>query len=140
MLTPNLQPTLFTTNKVDALDLANTTESIAKLWFNENYLSFDISLVSELQNSEILELTFISKLFKSTLDLETINKLLVKLPKPYAFDYQHVFFNVFSNNWEYLPEEKNEDEIVESYLDNLTVEDDKEEIETIIQNLQDRLK
>jgi hypothetical protein len=33
MLTPNLQTTLFTTPKQEALMLANTSEAIASLWF-----------------------------------------------------------------------------------------------------------
>jgi len=140
MITPNLQPTLFSSSKDEAIISANTTESLANLWFKQNYLSFDISKIHELQHSEVLELRFLSQLFKSNLDLETINKLLDKLAKPYAYDYRKVYFNVFSNDWEYLPEEINEEDIAENYLDNLSAEDEREKIEDIIKNLQERLK
>ena len=140
MITPNLQTTLFSSTKEEALNLAKTTESLANLWFNQNYLSFDILKIHELQNSEVLELTFLSQLFKSNLDLETINKLLEKLAKPYAHDYRKVYFNIFANDWLYLPEEIDEEEVVENYLENLNAEDDREKIEGIIKDLKELLK
>lgn len=140
MITPNVQETLFPTSKEEALIQANTSESLANLWFNQNYLSFDISETHELQNSEVLELMFLSQLFKSNLDLETINKLLEKLAKPYSHDYRQVYFNVFANDWLYLPEEIDEEEVVENYLENLNAEDDREKIEDIINYLQELLK
>jgi len=136
MLTPNLQPTLFTTPKQEALQKANTSESIATLWFQQQYLSFDISKVHELQYPEELELTFVSKLFQSTLGIEVINQLLKTLPKPYAYEYHRVFYNVFSGEWESLPVEIDEDEIIEHYFDSLDPEDDRETIEGIITKLQ----
>jgi hypothetical protein len=140
MITPNLQQTLFMTGKEEALVVANTTVALANLWFKQNYLSFDISKITELKNSEVLELRFLAHLFKSNLDLETINKLLDKLAKPYAYDYREVYFNVFSNTWQYLPVEIDEEVLVETYLENLNTEDDREKIEEIIKNLQALLK
>jgi hypothetical protein len=140
MITPNLQQTLFMTGKEEALDVANTTEALANLWFKQNYLSFDISKINELQHSEVLELRFLAQLFKSNLDLETINKLLDKLAKPYAYDYREVYFNVFSNTWQYLPVEIDEEVLVENYLEKLNAEEDREKIEEIIKNLQELLK
>jgi hypothetical protein len=136
MLTPNLQPTLFTTPKQEALTLANTSESLATLWFQKNYLSFDISKVSELQNYEVLELTFVSKLFQSSLGIEVINQLLETLPKPYAYEYYRVFYNIFTGEWESLLVEIDEDEIIENYFDSLDPEDDRERIEGFITKLQ----
>ena len=136
MLTLNLQPTLFTTPKQEAQLKANTSESIATLWFQQNYLSFDISKVGELQHHEVLELTFVSKLFQSTLGIDVINQLLETLPKPYAYEYHRVFYNVFSGEWESLPVEIHEDEVIENYFDSLDPEDDRETIESIITKLQ----
>jgi hypothetical protein len=136
MLTPNLQPTLFTTSKQEALRLANTSESIATLWFQQNYLSFDISKVNELQYHEVLELTFVSKLFQSTLGIEVINQLLETLPKPYSYHYENVFYNVFTGEWESFPVDIHEDEVIENYFDSLDPEDDRETIEGIITKLQ----
>jgi len=73
------------------------------------------------------------------LELESINKLLLKLPKPYSYDFNHVFYNFFSNSWEYLPEEIDEEDIIERYLENLNAEDDREKIEGIIKSLQEIL-
>ena len=140
MLTPDLQPTLFTTSKQEALTLANISESIATLWFQQQYVSFDISKVSELQHHEVLELTFVSKLFQSTLGIDVINQLLETLPKPYAYEYHRVFYNVFSGEWESLPVEIDEDEIIEHYFESLDPEDDRETIEGIITKLQGLLE
>lgn len=139
MVYPDLQPTLFSTSKEEALDLAKTSVSHAKLWYNQNYLSFDISKINELQHYELLELRFISELFKSELELEIIDKLLVKLSKPYAYNYNTIYFNIFSNSWEYFPNNIEEEEIVESYLENLDAEYDREKIEEFINNLQEKL-
>ena len=136
MLTPNLQPTLFTTPIQEALLKANTSESIATLWFQQNYLSFDISKVNELQHHEVLELTFVSKLFQSKLGIDVINQLLETLPKPYAYEYHRVFYNIFSGEWESLPVEIDEDEVIENYFRNLDPEDDRETIVSIITRLQ----
>jgi len=140
MVYPNLQPTLFSTSKEEALDLAKTSVSHAKLWYNQNYLSFDISIINELQHHELLELVFISELFKSELELEIINHLLLKLPKPFAYDYNTIYFNIFTNSWEYFPNNIEEEEIVERYVENLDAEDDREKIEELINNLQEKLK
>lgn len=140
MVYPNLQPTLFSTSKEEALDLAKTSVSHAKLWYNQKYLSFDISKVIELHHHELLELVFISELFKSELELEIINQLLLKLPKPFAYDYNTIYFNIFTNSWEYFPNNIEEEEIVERYVENLDAEDDREKIEELINNLQEKLK
>jgi len=103
-------------------------------------LSFDISKVNELQHYELLELVFISELFKSELELEIINHLLLKLPKPFAYDSNTIYFNIFTNSWEYFPNNIEEEEIVERYVENLDAEDDREKIEELINNLQEKLK
>jgi hypothetical protein len=105
MITPNLQSSLFLTSKEEALSMANTTESLAGLWYNQNYLSFDIATVNELQQSQVMELCFIAQLFKSALNIDTINQLLISLPKPYAYDHNLVYFDVFANTWKMLPQE-----------------------------------
>jgi hypothetical protein len=104
------------------------------------YVSFDISKVSELQHHEVLELTFVSKLFQSKLGIDVINQLLETIPKPYAYEYHHVFYNVFSGEWESLPVEIDEDEIIEHYFESLDPEDDRETIEGIITKLQGLLE
>jgi hypothetical protein len=103
-------------------------------------LSYDISKVNELQYFELQELLFVSQLFKSELELEVIQKLLLKLPKPYSYDYNTIYFNIFLNSWEYLPKEIDEEEIIENYIDNLTAEDDEEKIKEMINTLQELLR
>jgi hypothetical protein len=47
-----------------------------------------------------------------------------------------VFYNVFSGEWESLPVEIDEDEIIENYFEDLDPELDRETIEGIITKLQ----
>ncbi len=140
MITPNLQSSLFLTSKEEALSMANTTESLAGLWFNQNYLSFDIATVKELQQSQVLELCFVARLFKSALSIDTINHLLISLPKPYAYDHNLVYFDVFANTWNMLPQELEEESVVENYLETLVDEENKEKLKNLIARLQDLLQ
>ena len=45
-------------------------------------------------------------------------KLLLKLPKPYSYNFNQVFYNAFSNSWEYLPKDIDEEEIVDADIVN----------------------
>lgn len=145
MIQPNLQQTLFSTYKNEALIIANTTEAIATQWYNQKYLSFDIAHTDELQNSQVLELRFISKLFSSIFSLEAIEIMLSKLHKPYSYEYSDIYFDVFSGEWKNLSEEIGEEDEVDEvdvcnkYLQNLDPESDREEIERIIEELQAKL-
>ena len=47
-----------------------------------------------------------------------------------------VFYNVFSGEWESLPVEIDEDEVIENYFEDLDPELDRETIESIITKLQ----
>jgi hypothetical protein len=140
MITPNLQSSLFLTSKEEALSIANTTEYLAGQWLNQNYLSFDIATVKELQKSQVLELCFVARLFKSALSIDTINQLLISLPKPYAYDHNLVYFDVFANTWKMLPQELEEESVVENYLETLVDEENKEKLKNLIARLQDLLQ
>jgi hypothetical protein len=136
MITPNLQSSLFLTSKEEALSMANTTESMAGLWFNQHYLSFDIGTVNELQQSQVLELCFVARLFKSALSIDTINQLLISLPKPYAYDHNLIYFDVFANAWKMLPQELEEETVVENYLETIEEEENQEKLKNLIARLQ----
>ena len=51
-----------------------------------------------------------------------------------------MFYNVFSGEWELLPVEIHEDEVIEHYFESLDPEDDRETIEGIIRKLQGLLE
>jgi len=74
------------------------------------------------------------------LGIDVINQLLETLPKPYAYEYHRIFYNVFSGEWKSLPVEIDEDEVIENYFQSLDPEDDRETIEGIITKLQALLK
>jgi hypothetical protein len=84
MIHPNLQETLFTTPKAEAIEYSGVKELIISQWYDLNYLSFDILKVNELTEPQFIELTFISKLMSNIDSKSMLNYLLSKLQKPYA--------------------------------------------------------
>ena len=70
-------------------------------------------------------------------DLTIVLKIrLYTKPQTANYNQWSVFYNVFSGEWESLPVEIDEDEIIENYFDSLDPEDDRETIESIITKLQ----
>ena len=57
-------------------------------------------------------------------------------PQTAKYNQWSVYFNDLSSEWESLPVEIDEDEVVENYFQNLDPEDDRETIEGIITKLQ----
>ena len=138
MIYQNNQNSLFTTKKTEAYIVANTTEAITSQWFKLGYLSFDIANITELQDPQLNELTFVSKLFSSSLSLDTINELILKLEKPYTYQYPNIYYDVFENEWKYLPEPINEQNITEEYINSLDG-NDTDEINSLIDMLSEKL-
>lgn len=74
------------------------------VWFQSGYLSFDPNKKNEFTEIEFQEFRFIATLFKSGLSLNSIDRLLEGLKKPYAYDISKIYFNWLRREWEYLPD------------------------------------
>ena len=140
MIHPNFQETLFSTPKLEAIKYSGVKELIISQWFDLNYLSFDISKINELSEPQFIELMFISKLMSNIDSKSMLNYLLSKLQKPYAYRFDKVFFNVFTNEWEYT--EKNiadfsDEELIDIVIENAN--DDKELLELYIQQIEEKI-
>ena len=140
MIHPNTQATLFPTTIAEALQIAKTTMSIASQWYENNYVSFNIEEKKELQHSEVLELVFLSKLFNSALSKSYIDFLLSKLQKPYAYNPELVYYNVFDNEWNYKPEIIDEKTTTLKFIESLDIEKDKELISELRLLLKEKTK
>ena len=81
MIHPNFQETLFSTSKLEAIKYSGVKELIISQWFDLNYLSFDISKINELSETQFIELMFISKLMSNIDSKSMLNYLLSKLQK-----------------------------------------------------------
>ena len=137
MIHPNLQETLFNTPKLEAIEYSGVKELIISQWFDLNYLSFDISKVNELTEPQFIELMFISKLMSNIDNKSMIVYLLSKLEKPYSYRYDKVYFNVFTDEWEYTDkkiEDFTDEELMDIVIENAN--DDKELLEVYIIQLQ----
>jgi hypothetical protein len=139
MIHPNLQETLFNTPKSEAIEYSGVKELIISQWYDLNYLSFDILKVNELTEPQFIELTFISKLMSNIESKSMLNYLLSKLQKPYAYRFDKVFFNVFTNEWEYRDkkiEDFSDEELIDIVIENAN--DDKELLESYIQQVEEK--
>ena len=140
MIHPNFQETLFSTSKLEAIKYSGVKELIISQWFDLNYLSFDISKINELSETQFIELMFISKLMSNIDSKSMLNYLLSKLQKPYSYRYDKVYFNVFTNEWEYT--EKNIADFSDEELMDIVIEnanEDKELLESYIQQIEEKI-
>jgi hypothetical protein len=139
MIYPNFQETLFTTPKLEAINYSGVKELIISQWYDLNYLSFDILQVNELTDPQFVELMFISKLMSNIESKSMLNYLLSKLQKPYTYRFDKVFFNVFTNEWEYRDkkiEDFSDEELIDIVIENAN--DDKELLESYIQQVEEK--
>lgn len=138
MICPDIQRTLFPNPKKEVLKETKTSKAIFSQWFKQGLLSFDFSEVTELDEPQRLECIFLAGLFNSKMSLESIQQMLAVLEKPYSYNPSLIYYDVFRNEWFYLPKEQelSDEEIVEAYLENLS----SDEIKTKIMDLVDLLE
>ena len=141
MIKPNLQPTLFPIQKKESLEKLKTNEIIVSQWFELGYISFDVYKFEELSNSQFLEISFVSKLIENVKDKSMFLFLIDKLPKPYAYDFSEIYYDIFENEWQYLPEEKtlmdyDSEEIIQCYLDEFIDTEREDAINDLIETLE----
>ena len=145
MIFPILQSTLFKTSKKEVLENYKVSETEASKWYKLNYLSFDFDSLSEFEESQFLEIIFINKLINSCKNDTFFNYLLSKLQKPYSYNYNKIYFDIFEGEWKELPLVKeisdfSFEKIVDELLDNCKEEDKIEVISDYISQLSSRLK
>lgn len=132
MIYPVLQNTLLKTSKKEILESYKVSEKEASKWHKLNYLSFDFDNLDDFEEPQFLELIFINKLIASCKNEIVINYLLEKLQKPYSYNYNKIYFDVFENEWNELPvktliSDYSFDEIVNELLESYN-EDNKIQI------------
>jgi len=126
---PDLQLGIFKTKREDALEQFNIAYASAQQWYKSGYLSFKIEKTEELEAAQLKELAFLNAMFNSGVSLNTIDVLLGKLGKPYAYSLSQIYYDFTKGEWKQLPakedfvEENNEDllsqisSIVDEYED-----------------------
>jgi len=112
---PDLQLGIFKTKREEVLKQFNIAYASAQQWYKNGYLSFEIEKIEELEEPQFKELVFLNTLFNSGVSLNTIDLLLDKLEKPYAYNLHQIYYDFVKGDWKYLPtkedfaEENNED-------------------------------
>ncbi len=121
MIHPDLQPTLFKTPVEEALKSARVTKPNAVLWFVNGLLSYDVCKKDELDHSEMLEMYFMSYLFRTSHSFLMIKHYLLKLKKPYAYNPTRIYYDVFNEEWFYKPVDLNVVDVISVYLERLSL-------------------
>lgn len=143
MIQPDLQETLFPISKESALSEVGRKESIVQDWYVMKFLSFDITELTELTAPQYLELTFIDALFEKAIQRDNTQYYLSKLKFPYSYDYRKVYFDVFKNEWKYLPVVKDltdydAEEIIDCYLEAFSDDEKDDVIDELIEDLKNK--
>ena len=102
MIKPSVKTDLIPISKKEILKSIEVREITASQWYDLNYLSFDISKVEQVSDSQLLELTFISKLINNCESKLLLHYLLSKLQRPYSYNFKEIFFDVFTDEWRYF--------------------------------------
>jgi len=102
MIKPSVKTDLIPISKKEILKTIEVREITASQWYDLNYLSFDISKVEQVSDSQLLELTFISKLINNCESKLLLYYLLSKLQRPYSYNFKEIFFDVFTDKWRYF--------------------------------------
>ena len=102
MIKPSVKTDLIPISKKEILKSIEVREITASQCYDLNYLSFDISKVEQVSDSQLLELTFISKLINNCESKLLLYYLLSKLQRPYSYNFKEIFFDVFTDKWRYF--------------------------------------
>jgi len=138
---PDIQKTLFPTPKEEVLKETKISKSIFGQWHKQGLLSLDFQKIIELDEPQRLECIFLAGLFNSGMGLESIQQMLSVLEKPYSYNPAKIYFDVFKNEWFYLPKEQelSDEEIIESYFENLTVDEIKSKVSDLLDLLEEKV-
>ena len=102
MIKPSVKTDLIPISKKEILKTIEIREITASQLYDLNYLSFDISKVEQVSDSQLLELIFISKLINNCESKLLLHYLLSKLQRPYSYNFKEIFFDVFTDKWRYF--------------------------------------
>jgi hypothetical protein len=141
----SLFPELQFTTKDNVLKNYNFLESNISKWNKLSYFSFDFDNINEFESHQIQEIIFINKLFLNCKNDTVTNYMLNKLQKPYSYNFEEIYFDIFDDEWKELPVETNIsdysfDEILNELLDDCKEEEKIEVISDYITELSSRLK
>ncbi len=141
MIHPDFQLKIYSTSKADVLEETKTTEESFNKWHKQGLLSFDFSKTYLLNEPHRLECIFLAGLFNSGMNLESIQQMLSVLKKPYSYNPTKIYFDVFKNEWFYLPKEQelSDEEIIESYFENLTVDEIKSKVSDLLDLMEEKV-
>ncbi|HAA55656.1 MAG TPA: hypothetical protein DCE42_12915 [Myxococcales bacterium] len=97
------------------------------------WLSFDPESVSELDEAQEAELTFLGSLVVAGTDGSMLEYLLRGLRKPYQYRIDEMFYDWRNQQWRLLPELGNVDgeEFLREWLDELVEQEDERQIRQI---------
>ncbi len=100
-------------------------------WYKRGWLSFTEPGGDRCDQSHEAELNFVGALARFGLGDAMVDKLLASLPKPYCYDARETFYSFAQERWIGLPEAREADYPVESYLEKLAERKDWDALEEV---------
>lgn len=145
------QNTLFMKTREEFLKEIGVVSDELKQWKQLGLLSFDIDEITEFDEKEIIEASFIKALVKNSgISFDRILFMLSKLEKPYCYDLRDIFWDFRKNEWhsienllenkiqEYIENNFEElfNEYFDNYLENLKEEGDHDRLNELLKKIQ----
>lgn len=131
------EESLFKRNREELVEEVAVDLKTLKMWHQVNLLSFDPEKQEIFDEKEVIEVRFLKGLINSGLPFEKIISMLSKLPRPYCYTFDEIYWDFNREQWisldklmeqrvdDYLQE--NYEELIDDYIEEFL--DEKEENE-----------
>jgi len=131
------EESLFKRNREELVEEVGVDLKTLKMWHQVNLLSFDPEKQEIFDEKEVIEVRFLKGLINSGLPFEKIISMLSKLPRPYCYTFDEIYWDFNREQWisldklmeqrvdDYLQE--NYEELIDDYIEEFL--DEKEENE-----------
>mgnify|MGYP001078020682 FL=1 len=131
------QSSLFKRNREEFIEEVGIDLKTLKMWHQLNLLGFDPEKQEIFDEKEVIEVRFLKGLINSGLSFEKIISMLSKLPRPYCYTFDQIYWDFDQEQWislDKLMEERvndyvqeNYEELIDGYIEEFL--DEKEENE-----------
>lgn len=131
------EESLFRRNREEFVEEVGVDLKTLKMWHQVNLLSFDPEKQEIFDEKEVIEVRFLKGLINSGLPFEKIISMLSKLPRPYCYTFDEIYWNFNREQWisldklmeqrvdDYLQE--NYEELIDDYIDEFLEEKEENE-------------
>jgi hypothetical protein len=137
---PAAQQLLFPSSPQSLCDEMGLNWQAAARLQEEGWLSFSLESTTQLDEAQEAELRFVGALVLAGCDRHMLGVLLASLPRPYAYDFQRLYYDWRGRRWRLLPDPRTHPETVfADWIDLLVQTRDVASLVGIVELAQDAL-